>query len=253
MRLDADKNEIDGYAIDYIKHDKEDTVRTFRRQKVLEILNCHKPKHILEIGCGCWSFSEFYHNYDEFLIVERSERFCNMIRKSKYYNSRINVLEGFLEEQINTIKDKNFDFILLSGVLHEVPNQTELLSSIKSLCNNNTILHINVPNNKSFHLLWAYESGLIQQIGDLTATATHFNRHSTFDLSSLIAFVENAGFKVLDTSGGSYFMKPFNHAKMTELMKLGIIDENLLDGLNKLTKYFPNNGAEIFVNCKIAK
>lgn len=48
-------------------------------------------------------------------------------------------------------------------------------------------------------------------------------------------------------------MKPFNHAKMTELMKLGIIDENLLDGLNKLAKYFPDNGAEIFVNCKIAQ
>ena len=48
-------------------------------------------------------------------------------------------------------------------------------------------------------------------------------------------------------------MKPFNHAKMTELMKSGIIDENLLNGLNKLAKYFPDNGAEIFVNCKITE
>ena len=47
-------------------------------------------------------------------------------------------------------------------------------------------------------------------------------------------------------------MKPFNHAKMTKLMNLGIIDENLLSGLNKLAKYFPDNGAEIFVNCKLS-
>ena len=36
-------------------------------------------------------------------------------------------------------------------------------------------------------------------------------------------------------------------------MKSGIIDENLLNGLNKLAKYFPENGAEIFVNCKITE
>ena len=46
-------------------------------------------------------------------------------------------------------------------------------------------------------------------------------------------------------------MKPFPHAKMTELMKCGIIDENLLNGLHKLAHYFPDNGAEIFVNCRV--
>ena len=202
MKLDATKNEIDNYAVDYIEHDKEDSVRRFRQKKVIEILNHHKPKNILEIGCGCWSFSELYHDYDKFFIVERSERFCKIIRESKHYNLKINVLEGFLEENINTLKNEKFDFILLSGVLHEVPNQIELLNAIKSLCNKDTILHINVPNNKSFHLLWAYESGLIQQIGDLTDTATHFKRHSTFDLKSLSSFVNSCGFKVLDTAGG---------------------------------------------------
>ncbi|MGX2985002.1 class I SAM-dependent methyltransferase [Helicobacter sp. 23-1048] len=206
MKLDATKNEIDNYAVDYIEHDKEDSVRRFRQKKVIEILNHHKPKNILEIGCGCWSFSELYHDYDKFFIVERSERFCKIIRESKHYNSKINVLEGFLEENINTLKNEKFDFILLSGVLHEVPNQIELLNAIKSLCNKDTILHINVPNNKSFHLLWAYESGLIQQIGDLTDTATHFKRHSTFDLKSLSSFVNSCGFKVLDTAGGGGFI-----------------------------------------------
>lgn len=48
-------------------------------------------------------------------------------------------------------------------------------------------------------------------------------------------------------------MKPFNHKKMAELMKQGIIDETLLEGLNRLSKYFPENGAEIFVNCRKSK
>lgn len=39
MKLDATKNEIDNYAMDYIEHDKEDSVRVFRQRKVLEILS----------------------------------------------------------------------------------------------------------------------------------------------------------------------------------------------------------------------
>lgn len=46
-------------------------------------------------------------------------------------------------------------------------------------------------------------------------------------------------------------MKPFNYAKMTDLIKLGIIDENLFNEPNNLAKYFPDNSTEIFVNCRI--
>lgn len=54
--------------------------------------------------------------------------------------------------------------------------------------------------------------------------------------------------KILDS--GSYFIKPFNHAKMQECLKLNILDSNLLNGLEKMVKYMPEYGAEIFINCK---
>ena len=40
---------------------------------------------------------------------------------------------------------------------------------------------------------------------------------------------------------------------MAKLMKLNFIDDKLLDGLYKMVEYMPNNGAEIFVNCKLSK
>ena len=50
---------------------------------------------------------------------------------------------------------------------------------------------------------------------------------------------------------GSYFLKPFNHAKMSLLLKEGVINEELLRGLEGMIEFCPRFGAEIFVNCKI--
>lgn len=50
---------------------------------------------------------------------------------------------------------------------------------------------------------------------------------------------------------GSYFIKPFNHSKMSLCLENKIIDEKLLDGLYKLSDYMAEFGAEIFVNVKI--
>ena len=112
----------------------------------------------------------------------------------------------------------------------------------------NTILHINVPNCKSFHLLWAYESGLIKQIGGLTDRAKQLQQNSTFDLESLERLANDFDLKILDK--GSYFIKPFNHSKMEQCIKYNLIDQKLLDGLDAMIKYMPQLGCEIFVNCR---
>lgn len=138
--------------------------------------------------------------------------------------------------------------IVLSSLLHEVTNPKQFLSEILPLLKSNTILHINVPNAHSFHLLWAYESGLIPQLGALSATAKSLQQHTAFTMESLCALVEEVGLEVIES--GSYFLKPFNHAKMSKALQDGILDEDLLRGLEKMVQYAPNLGAEIFVNAK---
>ena len=49
---------------------------------------------------------------------------------------------------------------------------------------------------------------------------------------------------------GSYFIKLFNHEKMQRMIDIGILDSNILDGLNRMIKYMPDEGAEIYVNVK---
>ncbi|EAJ1254689.1 class I SAM-dependent methyltransferase [Campylobacter lari] len=225
---------------------------SYRRKKVLEILNKYNPKNVLEIGCGMDSIFNYYKNFDKATIIEPSNVFCHKATNDLKENN-VEIFNDFLENKTKVLKDNNFDFIICSSLLHEVNNPDDFLKDILRVCIKGTIIHINVPNSNSFHLLWAYESGLINKLGNLTNTAIKFQQNTTFDLNKLTQFIKNhideRGCTILDS--GSYFIKPFNHSKMSLCLENKILDEKLLDGLYKISDYMPDLGAEIFVNAKI--
>lgn len=239
---------IDQYAKDYLEHDFERTLVAYRRKKVLEILSSFKPLHILEVGCGLDPLFNYYRDFDSYVVVEPSALFCEQIEGSEGIADNIEIVNDFLENSLDRLIEKQFDCILVCCLLHEVPDIDVFLASIRSLCSSNTFLHISVPNSRAFHLLWAYESGLIPQLGQLTSTATKLQQNTIFDIFSLIKVVEQAGFEIIDQ--GSYFIKPFNHAKMTDCMNVGILNPLLLDGLYKMIHYMPDLGCEVFVNMR---
>ena len=63
--------------------------------------------------------------------------------------------------------------------------------------------------------------------------------------------MEKSGFEILES--GSFFVKPFSHEQMYNMMQQGILNEAVLDGLYYLTEYMPEFGSEIYVNCKLKR
>lgn len=239
---------IEKYTNQYLAHDFEETQVIYRRKKVLEIVNQYEPKNILEIGCGMDSIFNYYKKYNNFVIVEPSKVFCDKVKKSPNYNSKIEIVQDFLENKIENFNNNDFDFIILSGLLHEVTAPNTLLEAVFKICKKNTIVHINVPNYRAFHMLWAYESGLIPKLGDLSENAKLLQQNTTFDMEKLKKMAIASGFDIIGQ--GSYFIKPFNHSKMKSCLTNDIINEKLLNGLYKMTKYMPELGSEIFVNVR---
>lgn len=245
------KRDIEQYAKDFLQPDYafEHILKKYRYQNIVAFLEKYCPQHILEIGCATQSLFDYYHDFKTWVVVEPGEFFCNEVKKSEFFNpKKIQIVQGLVEEKIDILKKYSFDFIILCGVLHEIKNQNEVLKSIYKLCNEKTLIHVLTSNNESFHLLWAQKSGLIKSNVELTETGKRFQRFSTFNLKSLKEIVEKNGFEVLEK--GSFFIKPFNHEKMQYLIQNDILNELLLNGLNNLTDYFPNNGAEIFCLCR---
>lgn len=242
------------YTKEYLVDEYEKINVKYRRMKVLEILNQHKPRRILEIGCGAQSLFEFYSDFDSFTIVEPSAEFCSIAEKSARLTNRVHILNGFFgtNEMNRKLADVGggYDCIVISSLIHEVPDYEPILRSARDLCDEATFVHVNVPNEDSFHLLWALEAGLIERLDTLSETAKRLQRSRTFNLEKLRKAVEANGFEI--TEQGSYAFKLFNNANMLRLLHDGIIDENLLDALNRLPRLFTQNGAEIFVNCRKA-
>jgi len=70
-----------------------------------------------------------------------------------------------------------------------------------------------------------------------------------FDINKFIELLTSSGFQVLES--GTYFIKPFSHKQMSELIESKIIDVKVLDGLYKMTGYMPDLGSEIYAEFKI--
>lgn len=139
--------------------------------------------------------------------------------------------------------------IVCSGLLHEVTHPENILQSIVKLCENNTVIHINVPNVYSLHRLLGMEIGIIQNVFDKTENNKQFQQNTNFDMQKLEDMVQNSGMDVIEKGG--CFIKPFSHKQMQEMLDMKIINEEILEGLYNMTTYIPQFASEIYVNCKI--
>jgi hypothetical protein len=239
------------YYEDYISLPFEEIQISYRRKKVLECLGPSKAQKICEIGCGLDPLFNYINSFESIHIVEPILEFydnaCGMA-KSK---SNITVHLGKLEENIASLSKEKFDYIVMSSLLHEVGNPEDLLRAVNKISSDNTVIHINVPNAKSFHRILAYEMGLISNLFEKSATQNKMQQFKTFDLESLKSFVISHGFSVIES--GSYFVKPFTHEQMQKMYAQNILTKEILNGLYLMVKYMPEMGSEIFVNVKANK
>lgn len=223
----------------------------YRRKKVIELLNKYNHRNILEVGCGLKPLFSSVEDFDTMTIIEPAKDFYdNAVQEARQSERSIQCILGFLEDNVDRILslEVNFDYIIVSSLLHEVERPEMMLKSIHQLCNENTIVHINVPNAKSFHRLIAYEMGAIDDIYQLSDLQNQMQRFRVYDMDILKEITLSNGFTTIES--GSYFPKFLAHRQLQDCVNHGIIDDGVLEGLYKLEKYVPEFGSEIYVQLK---
>lgn len=222
-----------------------------RRRAVLEFLGRYPHPSILEVGCGLRPLLADVPQFRSLTICEPAPSFVQEARRQAAGRDGVTIVEGFLEEQVEALSQRAYDVIVASSLLHEVSDPERFLAALHRLCGPETVVHINVPNRNSLHVLLGVALGLIQSTAEKSGLAQLYQRTSTFDLDELARRTQAAGFQVLDR--GSYFLKPFTHAQMDQLLNSGIVPAGILDALYDVTPtHFPEHGAEIFVNVRRA-
>lgn len=244
------KRNLDNYQEEYDNHTFEDIMVEYRRKCVLEQMEKYSTRNVLEIGCGHEPIMKYFDNYNRMVIVEPGDDFYNNAVNYKKKDKNIECYHALIEDVIEDLKEISFDFIIISSLLHELKNNLEILKKITHLCHKETIVHINVPNKKSLHRILAYRSGIIPSLDERSDTQIRLQQNEFFDLRELNEFIEKAG--LTSKEEGTYFVKPFTHDQMSNLLENGVIDRVILDGFYGLATDFPENGSEIYVNAQIS-
>lgn len=222
----------------------------YRQECIMEQIMRYMHHGVLEIGCGMFPFFEcLREDFDSYVVVEPSKVFVENARNRTVNRlKKIEVIEGYFEDESHKLSERKFDFIICSSLLHEVPDADCLLNAIYKVAHQNTIIHINVPNAMSMHRLIAKEMGLIDDGFQKSSNQKELQQRDIYDMQTLKEEVIKNGFCVMDE--GSYFIKPFTHYQMNEMLDKGIINQDVITGLQRITKYFPEYGSEIFVNLR---
>jgi hypothetical protein len=241
------------YAEDYRQQPFDQTHLGFRRYHLIEQIKEFQHSRILEISCGKRPFFQDFTDFEELIIVEPTNAFyehaTELLNNSPELDLKVVIMNDYFENVIDKLNSYNFDFIILSNVLQEIEDILPFLKGLYKICQKDTIVHIVVPNAKSFHRLLAFEMGIIDSVYQLSDRNILLQQKTVFDLKSLSELLMENGFSIIGE--GSFFIKPFTHQQMHDMLEHNIIDAKTLDGLYKMTQYMPELGSEIFVNCKI--
>lgn len=240
--------DINKYEDDYIELMYEQYQVKYRKRMLLEQLQQFNHKRLLEIGCGLEPIYKFISDYDQMVIIEPADKFYSAIKNDSTKKSNVICIHGFFEDHIEELKQYDFDFIVISSLLHEVEDPEKMLALVNKICSKNAVVHINVPNAMSLHRLLAFEMGLIKSVFQPSETQIKMQQQSIFDINSLSNLVKKNGFSVINS--GSYYLKMFTHAQMQQLVDQKLITPQMMNGFYKMVKYMPNFGSEIFINCK---
>lgn len=238
------------YVAEYDRRSFETVLVEIRRRHVLKWMDRYQAREILEVGCGLEPLFAHYGDFARWRTVEPVPDFAARARDLGRGDERIKVLDGGLEERVAALRDERFDFITVSGVVHEVQDPLELLGAVHSLCADTTTVHFNVPNMLSFHRLLGFEMGLIENVAEASELDRAFGRPGRFDLGSFVRLLTDAGFTVIES--GTYFVKPFTNDQMDALLGTGAFPPSLVEGLDRITEYMPEHGCELYANARKA-
>lgn len=241
--------DIEDYQAKYLENESYEEFQVkHRKQCVLPMIKQYNAKRLLEIGVGMDPIFNYLESFDDYTVVEPGNQFAEVARNFARQHScsgDINIIEDYFEKVAHKL-NSGFDFVMCIGLLHELSNQKEVVEAIVKVCDENTIVHINVPNANSLHRILAVRVGLINSVYEKSDLQIRLQQHNIFSMEILTELVESCGLRVIEH--GTISLKPFSHAQMLELIEKGILSVETLDALANMTDLFPNYGSEMYIN-----
>lgn len=240
---------------DYNKYDQEFDALPFERilekyrlRRLIEIIDEHVSKNlnnVLEIGPGYNSILRELSVVGERVIIEPSNQLFAYNKAMYFGEESVTILNEEVKEFSSRDPLPEFDLIVLSSVLHEFHDaQNELLSIVKLLKRGGHVIVV-VPNNESVHRQFGVTLGILASTSSLTDTERLMQQTKSFSIQSIESLMGLIGLVIQHVT--TSFVKPHTHAQMQKWVDDGLLDQEGLENLYKLSHFFHPFNSEIFL------
>jgi len=194
---------------------------------------------VLELGCAKGTSTFLLSSVcKKITVVEASQNNIRHAKRRVKSKKKVKFVHSLWEDFYPQYK---FTDVIASGVLEHCRDPVSLLKKIRTWIENRGRIHIVVPNAHSLHRKLGVYMGIIKDVHQLHHRDIQMGHFRVYDRDLLFKDIQSAGLKVYHWEG--IFLKPFPNDRMLHLPK------DIIEGLYKLGKEFPQVCAEIYVCC----
>ena len=200
--------DLDDYLFHFNQLPFERTQERFRKRKMLELLSHHKHQvgKLLEVGPGLNPLFPMTKTSESGVVLEPISEIYDQLKHLYMENSKFVILNHRLEDYIAENPKNKFDTIILSSVLHEIPNPENMLELIYKILEVEGTLFVVVPNNQSLHRLIGEKMGKIKSLTELTDTEKLMQQSTSYSPQHLVNQLKSHGFEIKEVI--TSFIKP---------------------------------------------
>ena len=231
----------------FAEHPFERTLERIRATEVIAHLvqqGCGAGSSILEIGvgrsCVASAFPKARATAIDPVAAALTQWSLACQRVGVDANAFALTLDDFCQQDM---PGELFDFIVLSSVLHEMPDRLVALRHVARLLKPAGKCIVVVPNATSLHRMLGVALGLLDDLQSQTPTEAKMGQFPAYTEAALTAHMEMAGLRLVTVH--TFFLKPLSSEQMALAEEAGVLDQEMLDSLERLTRLMPSWGAEI--------
>ena len=223
----------------------EEIQEKYRRRSLIDFLNKGDYPIATEIGCGR---SSLFESWSPKQLAQTIEPLAPLLDNVNGKTLPTVVWNGFncrAEEAAKNPLIAKADLTVLSGILHEVENPQELLSSIREITKPGGTVVIIVTNKLSLHRILGVHRGILESLDSKTQTELRMQqRHGAYFREELSSELKDARLELIQMR--SLFPKLFSHEQMSRLLESKQISMEYLDVMEGLSSELTEFGSELF-------
>jgi SAM-dependent methyltransferase len=217
----------------------------YRRRSLINFLDKGNYRVATEIGCGRSSLFEFWSPAQLAQTIEPLAPLLDSVNGKTIPGVEWRGFNCRAEEAATNPLIAKSDLTILSGILHEVENPQELLSSMREITKPDGLMVIIVTNKLSLHRILGVHRGILESLDSKTHTEIKMQqRHGAYSHEELSAELKDAKLELIEMR--SLFPKLFAHEQMGRLLESKKISMEFLDVMEGLSSELIEFGSELF-------